>query len=60
MSDEPQVDWWGEIRGLTLMLLAVVGFHSFLAKPFYIPSISMMPALQIGRASCRERVSIDV
>ena len=31
-----------------LMLLAVVGFHSFIAKPFYIPSISMMPGLLVG------------
>lgn len=42
------VDWWGELRGLTLMLLAVLGFHSFVAKPFYIPSISMMPGLLVG------------
>ena len=38
-----KVDWLGELRGLVLMLLAVLGFHSFIAKPFYIPSISMMP-----------------
>ncbi len=30
------------------MLLAVVGFHSFIAKPFYIPSMSMMPNLLVG------------
>jgi signal peptidase I len=30
------------------MLLAVVGFHSLIAKPFYIPSISMMPNLLVG------------
>ena len=42
------VDWWGEIRGLALMLLAVVTFHSLIAKPFYIPSISMMPNLLVG------------
>lgn len=42
------VDWWGEIRGLAAMLLAVVLFHSFIAKPFYIPSISMMPNLLVG------------
>jgi signal peptidase I len=28
--------------------LAVLGFHSFIAKPFYIPSESMMPALLKG------------
>jgi signal peptidase I len=42
------IDWVGEIRGLTLMLLAVLAFHSFIAKPFYIPSISMMPNLLVG------------
>ncbi len=43
-----RVDWWAEARGLALMLLAVVGFHSLVAKPFYIPSISMMPNLLVG------------
>ena len=42
------IDWIGEIRGLALMLLAVLAFHSFIAKPFYIPSISMMPNLLVG------------
>lgn len=44
----PGVDWWAELRGLGLMLLAVVGFHSLIAKPFFIPSISMMPTLLVG------------
>ena len=39
---------WREIRGLSLVILAVLGFHSFIAKPFYIPSESMMPALLKG------------
>jgi signal peptidase I len=43
-----RVDWLAELRGLALMLLAVVGFHSLIAKPFYIPSISMMPTLLVG------------
>ncbi len=43
-----QVDWAGELRGLALMLLSVLAFHSFIAKPFYIPSISMMPNLLVG------------
>ena len=30
------------------MLLAVLAFHSFIAKPFYIPSESMMPTLLTG------------
>ena len=37
-------DWWGEIKGIFWLILAVLGFHSFIAKPFYIPSESMMPA----------------
>lgn len=43
-----KIDWFGEMRGLALMLLAVFAFHSFVAKPFYIPSISMMPNLRVG------------
>ena len=43
-----KVDWLEELRGLALMLLAVLGFHSFIAKPFYIPSESMMPGLLVG------------
>ena len=39
---------WREIKGLGLVILAVLGFHSFIAKPFYIPSESMMPALLKG------------
>ena len=30
------------------MLLAVLAFHSFVAKPFFIPSTSMMPNLLVG------------
>jgi signal peptidase I len=39
---------WREIKGLFWVLLAVLLFHSFVAKPFYIPSESMMPALLKG------------
>ena len=39
---------WREIKGMSLVVLAVLGFHSFIAKPFYIPSESMMPALLKG------------
>ena len=39
---------WREIKGMSLVILAVLAFHSFIAKPFYIPSESMMPALLKG------------
>ncbi|HEV7287211.1 signal peptidase I [Sphingomonas sp.] len=41
-------DWWGEARGIFWLVLAVLGFHSLIAKPFYIPSESMMPTLLVG------------
>ena len=41
-------DWWGEIKGIFWLILAVLGFHSFVAKPFYIPSESMLPGLLVG------------
>ena len=43
-----KVNWLAELRGLGLMLLAVLAFHSLVAKPFYIPSESMMPNLLVG------------
>ena len=43
-----KIDWFAEIRGLALMLLAVLAFHSLVAKPFYIPSTSMVPNLMVG------------
>jgi signal peptidase I len=39
---------WREIKGLAWVLVAVLAFHSFIAKPFYIPSESMMPNLLTG------------
>ena len=45
---EEKINWIAEIRGLSLMLLAVLAFHSLVAKPFYIPSTSMMPSLHVG------------
>ena len=52
-SDGPAVpakktDWLGEAKSIGLLVLAVLGFHSFIAKPFYIPSESMMPTLLVG------------
>jgi signal peptidase I len=41
-------DWWGEIKAIFWLVLAVLAFHSFIAKPFYIPSESMMPGLLVG------------
>ena len=39
---------WSEIKGFFWLALAVLSFHSFVAKPFYIPSESMMPVLLKG------------
>ena len=43
-----RTNWAREIRSWAALLLLVVGFHSLVAKPFYIPSESMMPGLQVG------------
>ncbi|WP_271078380.1 signal peptidase I [Aurantiacibacter sp. MUD61] len=52
MTDEKEqdekVNWWAELRGLAVMLLVVLLFHTFIAKPFYIPSASMVPNLMVG------------
>jgi signal peptidase I len=47
-DEREKVNWLQELRGLALMLLGVLAFHSLIAKPFYIPSISMMPNLLVG------------
>ncbi|RJY07994.1 signal peptidase I [Aurantiacibacter aquimixticola] len=47
-ADRKPIDWWAEIRWLALMLLAVLAFHTFIAKPFYIPSASMVPNMMVG------------
>lgn len=40
---------WGKlIRDIFVILLLVLGIHSCVAKPFYIPSDSMMPGLRNG------------
>jgi signal peptidase I len=41
-------DWWAETKAIFWLIMAVLGFHSFVAKPFYIPSESMMPGLLTG------------
>ncbi|MEO7826603.1 MAG: signal peptidase I [Allosphingosinicella sp.] len=43
-----RTNWAAEIRNWAGLLLLVVGVHSLVAKPFYIPSGSMMPGLQAG------------
>jgi signal peptidase I len=49
LPDKPKESaLWREIKGLFWVLLAVLAFHSFIAKPFYIPSESMMPVLLKG------------
>lgn len=36
------------LRDIILIILLIFGIHSFVAKPFYIPSDSMMPLLHSG------------
>ncbi|MDB5699881.1 MAG: lepB [Sphingomonadales bacterium] len=45
---KPRTDWFAEFRGILGLVLAVLAFHSFVAKPFYIPSESMVPGLLVG------------
>jgi signal peptidase I len=40
--------WGREIRSWIGLILIVLGIHSFIAKPFYIPSESMMATLLVG------------
>lgn len=50
-ADQPRLhrlDWWGEFKSIAILLMVVLAFHSFIAKPFYIPSESMMPVLLKG------------
>src|SRR5947208_17122895 len=43
-----RIRWLAELRGILGLALLVIGFHSLIAKPFYIPSESMMPGLLTG------------
>ncbi len=45
---KPKTDWVAEAKSIFWLVLAVLGFHSLIAKPFYIPSESMMPGLLVG------------
>jgi signal peptidase I len=40
--------WLAEIRDLAGIALLLIGFQSLIAKPFHIPSESMMPTLLVG------------
>ncbi len=46
--ESSSVNWLHEVKSIVLLILAVLAFHSFVAKPFYIPSESMMPVLLTG------------
>ncbi len=46
--EKEKTDWIGEAKSIAVLLLAVLAFHSLVAKPFYIPSVSMMPGLLVG------------
>jgi signal peptidase I len=47
-DEKKPTDWVAEAKSIFWLILAVLGFHSFIAKPFYIPSESMLPGLLIG------------
>ena len=47
-NDKEPINWFAELRGLGLMLFFVLAFHSLVAKPFYIPSTSMLPNMWVG------------
>jgi signal peptidase I len=47
-DERTRTDWWAEARGILWLVLAVLGFHSLIAKPFFIPSESMLPGLLVG------------
>ena len=47
-SDKQETSWLAELRNLAGLLFIVLCIHSFIAKPFYIPSASMMPGLLKG------------
>ena len=47
-APKPKTNWWHEAVSIFWLVMAVLGFHSFIAKPFYIPSESMLPGLLVG------------
>lgn len=47
-ADKDDGGWGKLIRDVVVIVLLVLGIHSCVAKPFYIPSDSMMPGLRNG------------
>lgn len=47
-KDKGEESWGKFIRDIAVILLLVLAIHSCAAKPFYIPSDSMMPVLRNG------------
>jgi signal peptidase I len=47
-AEKKATDWWGEVKAIFWLIVGVLAFHSLIAKPFYIPSESMMPGLLVG------------
>jgi signal peptidase I len=45
---KPRNALWRELKFVVGLLLVILPFHSLVAKPFYIPSESMMPNLLVG------------
>jgi len=48
MTEEPKTGWARTLLGWGFLLFGVFAFQSVAAKPFYIPSSSMMPSLLNG------------
>jgi signal peptidase I len=49
MAEKPASGGWkAEVRSLAGMILAIIAVWTFVARPFYIPSESMMPTLLKG------------
>jgi signal peptidase I len=47
-KEKEPFSWGREARQWAVLILAVLGIHSLIAKPFYIPSESMMTGLLVG------------
>jgi signal peptidase I len=47
-AERKGTNWWAEAKAIFWLILGVLAFHTFVAKPFYIPSESMMPVLLKG------------